>query len=77
MIEMSKVTLYTCNSGYQLFKAGKQFAASSEMQNEFDYVVKAPRKNLLEIDLEDGIDCYDVIDLNGVTVTSREFAESK
>lgn len=74
---MSKVTLYTCGSGYQLFKAGKEFAVSAEMQNEFDYVVKAPRENLLKIDLEDGIECYDVINLNNVTVTSRVVTESK
>ncbi|WP_214771443.1 hypothetical protein [Exiguobacterium sp. s133] len=73
---MSKVTLYTCKNGYQLFKAGKDFAASTEMQSEFDYVVKAPRENLLKIDLEDGIDCYDVINLNSVTVTSRGLVES-
>lgn len=69
---MEMITLYTCGSGYQLFKAGKDFAVSVEMQNEFDYVVEAPRENLLKIDFEDGIDCYDVINLNGVTVTSRK-----
>lgn len=73
---MEMVTLYTCGSGYKLFKAGKDFAASAEMQNEFDYVVKAPRENLLEIDLEDGIECYDVIDLKNVTVISRKPVES-
>lgn len=69
---MSKVTLYTCNSGYQLFKTGKQFAASEDMQSEFDYIVEAPSESLLEIDLEDDLFCYDVIDLRGVTVTPRK-----
>lgn len=69
---MSKVTLYTCKNGYQLFKSGKQFAASEDMHSEFDYVVETPHENLLEIDLEDGLNCYDVIDLNGVSVTPRK-----
>lgn len=69
---MSKVRLYTCNSGYRLFKSGKSFAASEEVQSEFDYVVEAPSKSLREIDLEDDLFCYDVIDLNGVTVTPRK-----
>ena len=69
---MEMVTLYTCDSGYRLFKAGKQFAASEEIQSEFDYVVETPHENLLEIDLEDGLNCYDVIDLKGVTVTPRK-----
>ena len=69
---MSKVTLYTCNSGYRLFKEGKVFAASEEIHNDFDYVVEAPFENLQEIYLEDDLSCYDVIDLNEVTVTSRK-----
>lgn len=76
MIEMEMLTLYTCDSGYELFKAGYDFTASTEEQEEYNYVVESPIANLEEVDIEDGLSCYGVIDLNGVTVTSRELVQS-
>ena len=74
---MSKVTLYTGNTGYTLFKMNEQFAASKKDHSEYTYVVKAPQENIREVYEEDNIAYVDVFDLNGVTFKERKKVKSK
>lgn len=74
---MGKLTLYTGNTGYTLFKMNEQFASSKEEYHEYTYVVKAPQENIREVYEEDNIAYVDVFDLNGVTFKERKKVKSK
>lgn len=73
---MEMVTLYTCDSGYSLYQAGKSFAASKETYTYYDYVVKTPAKNIREVREEDVV-YYEVVDLNEVTVTLSKMRDKE
>lgn len=61
------ITLYTDESGYELFLLKKPFIASAD-QKIGDYIVTAPVGNVVDYPLEDELETYDVIKMNGVSV---------
>lgn len=65
---MKTVTLYTGLGGYLLFQKGESFLASVEKCGISDYKVIAPINCIEEYPTDDGFECYDVVDLNGVEV---------
>lgn len=64
---MEVITLYTGKNGYELWKKGLPFLASSDYR-EADYMVTTPVYNIFEHQLIDDIECYDVVNMEGVFV---------
>lgn len=69
---MKTVTLYTGRSGYLLFQIGQSFLASVERVGSDDYTVVAPVECIKDYQTDDDYECYDVVEMDGVTVERDE-----
>lgn len=65
---MKTIKLYTGKAGMLLHRNDKPFIASVEKIDDDDYTVIAPIDSVEEFETDDEYECYDVINLDGVTV---------